>query len=62
MTQPRYGARRIVRMYADINRLRRAIRAQGTPEIQSAWDRVEPHIDFAYQRALDPQPKDNPDE
>lgn len=35
-------------MYAEINALRRAIRAEGTEAIQSAWDAVEEHIDFAY--------------
>lgn len=44
----RYGNRRVTKMYAEINALRRAIAAEGTPAIQDAWDRVEEHIDFAY--------------
>lgn len=48
MSDQRYGNRRVTRMYADINTLRRAIRDEGTPAIQAAWDRVEEHIDFAY--------------
>lgn len=46
----RFGNRRVPRMLADINALRQAIRAEGTPAIQDAWDRVEPHIDYAYQQ------------
>lgn len=44
----RYGRRCVVAMYAEINALRRAIRAEGTEAIQTAWDAVEEHIDFAY--------------
>lgn len=47
----RYGNRKVIKMYAQINELRRAIRAEGTPAIQDAWDKVEEHIDFAYGRA-----------
>lgn len=47
----RYGNRKVPKMYAQINELRRAIRAEGTPAIQDAWDKVEEHIDFAYRRA-----------
>jgi hypothetical protein len=43
-----YGKRRVSKMYAQINTLREAIRTEGTPAIQSAWDAVEEHIDFAY--------------
>ena len=51
MTAPdRYGQRKVPRMYAEINTLRAAIRAEGTPAIQEAWDAVEEHIDFAYSR------------
>lgn len=46
----RYGRRNVVAMYAEINALRRAIRAEGTESIQAAWDAVEEHIDFAYGR------------
>lgn len=44
----RYGKRLIVTLYAQINDLRRAIRAEGTPRIQDAWDKVEEHIDRVY--------------
>ena len=49
MKPARYGNRNIVKMYAQINALRAAIRAEGTPAIQTTWDAVEEHIDFAYQ-------------
>lgn len=45
----RYGNRRVVKMYAQINELRQFIRREGTPAIQAAWDKVEEHIDYAYQ-------------
>lgn len=44
----RYGKRRVDRMLRDMNVLRQTIRAEGTPAIQDAWDRVEECIDFAY--------------
>jgi len=44
----RYGNRTIVKMFNQINVLRKAIRQEGTPAIQEAWDRVEEHIDFVY--------------
>ena len=44
----RYGRRCVVKMYAEINTLRRAIRAEGSEAVQAAWDAVEDHIDFAY--------------
>lgn len=47
----RYGNRKVSKMYAQINELRKAIRAEGSPAIQDAWDKVEEHIDFAYGRA-----------
>ncbi len=49
----RYGNRHVPKMYAEINALRRAIAAEGTPAIQDAWDRVEEHIDFAYWRVAE---------
>ena len=39
--------RDFVKMYADVGKLRRAIRAEGTPRIQDAWDRVEQFVDTA---------------
>ena len=44
----RYGKRRVTKMYAEVNRLRAAISAEGTPLIQEAWDSVEEWIDFAF--------------
>jgi hypothetical protein len=44
----RYGNRRVVKMFNQINTLRKLIRSEGTPSIQEAWDKVEEHIDFAY--------------
>jgi hypothetical protein len=44
----RYGNRRVVKMFNQINALRKLIRSEGTPSIQEAWDKVEEHIDFAY--------------
>jgi hypothetical protein len=46
----RYGNRRVVKMFNQINALRKAIRSEGTPSIQEAWDKVEEHIDFIYQQ------------
>jgi len=44
----RYGNRTIIKMFNQINALRKAIRSEGTPAIQDAWDKVEEHIDFIY--------------
>lgn len=46
----RYGQRKVVKIFNDMDRLRKAIRAEGTPKIQEAWDRIEPVIDLFYQR------------
>lgn len=64
MTEPgdysgRFGQRLVPKMYAQINELRQAIAAEGSPRVQAAWDKVEEHIDFAYQQvgaAEDQQP------
>jgi hypothetical protein len=45
-----YGTRSVPVMIAQMNELRRLIRAEGTPAIQDAWDQVEEHIDFAYRK------------
>lgn len=50
MGSPRYGRRDVPKMIAQIDALRKAIRAEGTPAIQDAWDAVEEHIDYAYRR------------
>lgn len=44
----KYGNRRVVKTFNQINALRKLIRSEGTPPIQEAWDKVEEHIDFAY--------------
>lgn len=48
--QSKYGNRNVPKMIAQVEALRRAIRAEGTPAIQDAWDKVEEHIDYAYRR------------
>lgn len=50
MKPPKYGARSVLRMYHQINVLRLAIRSEGTPKIQEAWDSVEEHVDFVYSK------------
>lgn len=47
----RYGSRRVVKMYDQINALRQAILAGDMLATQAAWGDVEQHIDFAYQMA-----------
>jgi len=44
----KYGQRNVIKMFNQVNALRKAIRAEGTPAIQEAWDKVEEHIDFIY--------------
>jgi hypothetical protein len=44
----KYGNRNVPKMIREIDTLRAAIRAEGTPAIQDAWDKVEQHIDYAY--------------
>ena len=41
----RYGKTRMGTIRAAVNALRASIRAEGTPAIQDAWDRMEPWID-----------------
>lgn len=50
-SEARFGNRRVPKMYAQVNALRLLIATEGTPRIQAAWDKVEEHIDFAYQMA-----------
>lgn len=33
-----------VTIYNKINRLRRAIREEGSPRVQAAWEEIEPHV------------------
>lgn len=35
---------RTVKIINKIERLRRIVRAEGTPAIQEAWDQLEPHV------------------
>ena len=42
---------RAVRVYNYIDRLRKAIRQEGTPAIQEAWDKLEPHVALFLQAA-----------
>ncbi len=48
MGDARYGRRKVAGMIAQIEALRQAIRAEGPPSVQDAWDAVEEHIDAAY--------------
>lgn len=41
----RYGSVRIYKIRQAQADLRRAIRREGTPAVQEAWDRLEPWID-----------------
>ena len=44
----RYGNRTFRSMYRDINALRAAIRAEGSPAVQDAWGRCEQFIDVLF--------------
>ena len=44
---------RAARIYNYIDRLRKAIRREGTPAIQEAWDKLEPHVAIFLQAAND---------
>ena len=35
---------RTIKIINKIERLRRAIRSEGTPAVQEAWDQLEPHV------------------
>ena len=49
----KYGNRNVPKMIRQVDDLRKAIRAEGTPAIQDAWDQVEQHIDYAYRRDVE---------
>lgn len=51
----KYGRRNVPKMIAQIGALRQAIRAEGTPAVQAAWDAVEEHIDYAYRAGIPAQ-------
>ncbi len=38
-----------ITIYNYIVRLRKAIRSEGTPAIQEAWDKLEPHVSVFFQ-------------
>lgn len=48
---------RVVRIYNYIQRLRAAIRREGSPAIQEAWDKLEPHVSIFLQGARDDDTK-----
>ncbi len=50
-----WGDRPFSELYAAANALRIAIRQEGSPQIQSAWDEVEPFFDIILARPK-PQP------
>lgn len=43
-----YGRTKLSKLRAAVNDLRTAIRAEGTPAVQDAWDRAEPWIDRIF--------------
>jgi len=44
---------RQVRVYNYIERLRRAIRREGTPAVQEAWEKLEPHVSIFLNEGRD---------
>ena len=46
----RYGNRNVPKMIREWRALADLCRAEGTPAIQDALDKVEQHIDYAYRR------------
>jgi hypothetical protein len=38
-----------ITIYKYIERLRKVIRSEGTPAIQEAWDKLEPHVSVFFQ-------------
>lgn len=44
----RYGNVKILKLRRAVNELRTLIRREGTPDIQSAWDRCEPWLDRIF--------------
>lgn len=43
-----YGRTKLSKLRAAVQALRDAIRAEGTPAIQDAWDRCEPWVDRIF--------------
>jgi hypothetical protein len=50
MMTARYGNRNVPKMIREWRALADLCRAEGTPAIQDALDKVEQHIDYAYRR------------
>lgn len=46
-----YGQRSFADLYDTINRHRRAVRAEGSAEIQDSWDLIEPIVDVIFAEA-----------
>ncbi len=44
----RYGRAKIVTLRRDVNALRKAIRAEGTPAVQDAWEKAERWVDRVF--------------
>lgn len=45
-----YGQYPVTKIIKIVDDLRKAIRSEGTPAIQGAWDKIEPVIDFFLRR------------
>lgn len=44
---------RAARIYNYIERLRKAIRQEGTPAVQEAWEKLEPHVSIFLNASTD---------
>jgi len=51
-----------VTIYNKIDRLRKAIRREGTPAVQNAWDELEPHVSIFFKGDRDDRPADQNDQ
>jgi hypothetical protein len=49
----KYGNRNVPKMIHEWRALADLCRAEGTPAIQDALDKVEQHIDYAYRREVE---------
>lgn len=47
---------RAVTIYNKIDRLRKAIRREGTPAVQDAWDNLEPYVSTFMNGVADEEP------
>ena len=48
----RYGRRNVPKMIRDIDAHRHAVASGDIELIQQTWDRIEPHIDYAYRSEI----------